>query len=171
MPEPIPHQPIEDRLVALLNSVEKTRLEIHDENIKRDKRIETNNNSIRNTKIFAFFVSIIALIAVVVAVTSSYDLHQFRSSTQSARVASCIQFNNNQLGQIKAEKSEIRKVVAATQQNPSAQDKKLIDVFLQDYDKTVTKSHPLRDCTKQGIQKYLKTVDTTEPHPSTTKSP
>lgn len=79
-----------------------------------------------------------------------------KSEISTSRVASCNQSNTQQTDQAKAEKAEIRILIAALAQgttDPSISDR--IKTFYKDYDAQVDSAHPQRDCTTAGIAKFL----------------
>lgn len=78
------------------------------------------------------------------------------AQTVIARRASCLQYNAQEAAQVIAEKVEIRAVVAAlTAGDMSPSTVQRVAVFLAGYDLTVDHAHRARDCSPDGIARYL----------------
>lgn len=140
---------IERRLEDVLESTEGIREQIRLENVKRDRRI-------RLSRILILLVLVVAVVAVFVAAFSVNSLNNYKHDTQRARVASCKQFNRQQNAQANAETVEIRAVVfAVVAGDRSAETQHRVEQFYLKYDRLIAASHPLRDCSADGIARYL----------------
>lgn len=142
---------LEDRLGSLLIAISELRSDIANENIQRDLRIRSSERAIFWSRVANGVAGLVALAAVFVGFSARADLHSSLRNTASQRIASCVQYNRQQVEQRNAEKSEIRQLTSLAQAGQLAAVKK----FLADYDATVDKAHTPRDCTAAGIEKYL----------------
>lgn len=98
----------------------------------------------------------VAVVASGVGFKAANDLRTSKAATQRARVASCHQFNVQQKAQANAETVEIRAVVfAIVAGDRSAETTHRVEQFYLKYDRLIAESHPLRDCTAAGINRYL----------------
>ena len=142
---------LEERLAAI-------HLELERENRKRDRRILTNK-----------VLNVASIIAVICAAMFAWTVHQDERAaaarTATARIATCNHDNAGAITQRNAERLEIRKLIdalVAASADPGLA-RVRADAFLNGarkdgtdgYYATIDRAHPLRDCTPQGIARYL----------------
>lgn len=77
-------------------------------------------------------------------------------------VASCQQYNMSEQRQVEAEKAQILGLVNAMSPPESRTDETQVkvDKFLEEQNQLIEDTHPLRDCTTQGITNFLSTTTT-----------
>lgn len=132
-------------------------------------------NEQREWNTYKFFAICVAIVAVAwlgfraqVAGNEARDaVKSNKAATTEARIASCLQFNIQQAAIIDGDRQEIRKVVAALTAGAAGPVSARVHTFLVDYDQTVIRTHPLRDCTPGGITLYLRGPTTATPTSTT----
>lgn len=148
----------DDQLEQLEVRLGDIHAELTKEAKKRDTRIRTNR-----------ILTVLCLAGLIVggfyARSAHEDLSAQNARTDKARIASCNQSNDAQINQRHAERIEIRKLLDALVQ--AASDPGLAEMraetFLNGarkdgsdgYYATIDMAHPLRDCTPEGIARYL----------------
>lgn len=135
-----------EKLDNSLGAVHKT---LKAEGLKRDKRI-------RGNRILTWLVLALALVAIAVGVQGHNALQDTNAERDQARTASCMQYNKQQLVQINAEVSQSHDFVSALtagSTDPAIGEKAAL--YNQEHDALIRKSHPSRDCSPEGIAKYL----------------
>lgn len=137
------------RLDRVSTQLDELRRLYEQENAKRDRRIRLNQ--------FLIGVAILAAACgVLVGVGGIRSQQRTNRDTAAARRNSCLQYNLQQSGQASAEKAEVRTFIDALTPEPRTPDaQKRVDAFLPTYDMTVDNGHPGRDCSPEGIRKYL----------------
>lgn len=141
---------LEDRLEALLKSTEGIREGIAEENRRRDKRIRWT----RNASILVALIAVVGIAVGTVGIKTAVDANHERDS---ARVASCLQFNLQQKAQAAAEIAESRDFVAALVKDAGNSPAAVASgkAFDRSHDSLIGDAHASRDCTPAGIARYL----------------
>ena len=148
---------LEQRLIALLESTEGIRSEIRVENVKRDKRIRTNQIAI-------IITSILGVIGISVGAAGFHSQQVANRNNAKARIASCLQYNQQQKDNAEIDIHDSHDLIAlAIASNPKSKTanpktiKKFEDRFNKVHDASIRFRHAqhYRDCSPAGIRKYL----------------
>lgn len=116
---------------------------------KRDRRIRTN-------KILVGLTIVLAVIGIWTGISGKIELNQAKQNNQTARINSCLQYNKQQDVIIAAQIAESHDLVNALAAGNHAPDvDEQVAAFNKRHDGLITKSYPLRDCSPEGIEKYL----------------
>lgn len=144
----------EDELAAQIEKLDDSLEAVHKtlkiEGVKRDKRIRSN-------RILTIFAVAIAVVGIWVGVQGVNAVNDSNAERDQAREASCQQYNKQQDVQISAEMAQSHdfvKALAGGSTDPDVQAK--VDLYNKEHDALISKSHPRRDCSPEGIAKYLK---------------
>jgi len=144
--------------------LEEVRVSYDREALKRDERIRKTEESIARSKDTTKWLKRSAAVALLagfigigVGIGGIHAQNSTNANNKKARVASCLQYNRQQVQQAKAERDELRSLVDfASPAKLRTAEQQLKILKLEDiYDATVAKSHPPRDCSPSGISKYL----------------
>lgn len=161
----LPNGELNARLDLMIDKIDVLRQETEREGEKRDTRIRTN-------RILNGFAFVLVVVAIFIALAGIRAQDNASASSHDARIASCNQYNMQQHAQAQAERSEFgaldaafRAAVAA---NPpgTAEEAARTAAFFRDLDtriaRAVVAGHQQRDCTPEGIKKFLTPTRTTE---------
>jgi hypothetical protein len=145
------------RLEDVLDSTEKIRRNIEAENAKRDQRIR--NNRLLNAASIA-----LAVIAVTVGFGGYRAQLDANEARDSARVASCRQYNRQQAEEVRAEIKASHDLVNALARGIKDPVERAAQVkaYNEPHDKLIREARTPRDCTSAGIAAYLSGTTTTE---------
>lgn len=138
-----------DQIDALDRSVTRVHETLKQEGIKRDKRIRTNRFAIG----IATIAAVIGIGVGAVGIRASDDANAVRDVS---RIASCLQYNDQQAVQIQAEIKESHDLLAALEQASTDPDRVAkVALYNEKHDALIVKAHPDRDCSPAGIDEYL----------------
>jgi hypothetical protein len=137
-----PEETLEHKIDRASRQLDLVRREYHNANRRRD--------------VFVIIIFLAAGIGIWVGVRGRQAQDRANRDTQNARFASCLQYNVQQTNNRAAAKVEIRKLADFLAPLPHSVDEQAeIDRDLASYDATVDKDRPFRDCTPEGIARYL----------------
>lgn len=140
---------LEERLETLLESTEGIREQIVEENRRAKSRARRHLAAIA-----------LALLVGVFGVKATVDANNERDS---ARVASCLQYNKQQAAQAGVEVGESEDFVSALEgRHPTAKLQAAAKAFNREHDRKINNAHAGRDCSPAGIRRYLSTPTTKE---------
>lgn len=135
-----------ENLDASLEAVHQT-LKI--EGVKRDKRIRTNRAAI-------VLAMIIAVVGIGVGVRGIVAVNESNDERDQSRIGSCLQYNKQQDVQIAAEIAQSHDFVdALTQASTDPDIRTKVVAYDMEHDALIQRSHPHRDCSPEGITRYL----------------
>lgn len=159
--EPGEQPSLEERLEVLLDSTEGIREQIRLENDASEERFRVNETRLRTNRrafIAALIAAFLALIVGGLGVKTARDANADRDS---ARIASCKQYNRQQKVQIEAETIQSHDLVNALARGISDPTRRAQQVALYNktHDAIIAGGHPRRDCTPEGIRLYLSTPE------------
>jgi len=168
------------RLADLQESVDRLEGEIANENRLRGLRIAKTERTTRWAVRAAFIgilVGVLALVAAGLGIRSAHDAHASaktaqaaadkaqraldasKAATQDARVNSCLQANRAQFQEIDAQIVQshnfVNLLATASGKPITPPEQVIIDRVNQQQDDLIRKGHPQRDCSPEGIAKYL----------------
>lgn len=107
---------------------------------------------------FRFWLQVFVTILVIVALAWQWRSNVERNAEQQrARVASCLQFNLQEKAQIAAEIAQSHDLAGRLANgipDPVRREREL-SAYNASHDALIASGHPLRDCTTEGISRYL----------------
>lgn len=142
------------RVDKLAESTQQLATAYEDENKKRDERIRWSQRAVRWAIVVSCLAVVGAVVAIVVAVIATNALTTYKHDTQKARVASCQQFNQQQV-RARAAFKDTAAILVATVENPTAKQKADIARYLAANNAKAAVDFPDRDCSSSGIATFL----------------
>lgn len=159
----------------ILAAVERVRLDIEEENRKRDVRIRSNNRAVHTALIGGAVATLVAILAVVVAfvaVNAAHDsrdaLRAAQADAQVARVNACKQYND-QADRNRTAFIDNATVLVGQVKDPTPEQQASIARYVAKQKARSVVNFPHRDCTTKGIANYLTGHGGYLPSPTTAK--